>query len=192
MISETTRSRNPAGHAGLLQNLLALTGALADFFESRFALLAEESKAALVQLLVLASYLLLALILCAFGYVFLIASAVVGLAHLAGISWLWTALMAAGAHFIIALALLLVARSRMTKPLFRATVSELKKDREWLKNLDATDQSAISALSSPVLASVWHVICVVCTMNWIFRESSEDRFENKQFPGLQRPPPSAH
>jgi len=140
MISETTRSRNPAGHAGLLQNLLALTGALADFFESRFALLAEESKAALIQLLVLASYLVLALMLCVFGYVFLIASAVVGLAHLAGISWLWTALMAAGAHFIVALVLLLVARSRMTKPLFRATVSELKKDREWLKNLDATDQ----------------------------------------------------
>jgi uncharacterized membrane protein YqjE len=142
MISETTRSRNPAGHAGLLQNLLALTSALADFFESRFALLAEESKAAFVQVLVLASYLVLALILCAFGYVFLIASAVVALAHLAGISWLWTALMAAGAHFIIALALLLVARSRMTKPLFRATVSELKKDREWLKTLDATDQPA--------------------------------------------------
>ena len=142
MISETTRSRNPAGHAGLLQNLLALASALADFFESRFALLAEESKAAFVQVLVLASYLVLALILCAFGYVFLIASAVVALAHLAGISWLWTALMAAGAHFIIALALLLVARSRMTKPLFRATVSELKKDREWLKNLDATDQPA--------------------------------------------------
>ena len=140
MISETTGSRNPAGHAGLLQNLLALTGALADFFESRFALLAEESKAALVQLLVLASYLVLALILCVFGYVFLIASAVVGLAHLAGISRLWTALMAAGAHFIVALILLLVARSRMTKPLFRATVSEIKKDREWLKNLDATDQ----------------------------------------------------
>jgi small-conductance mechanosensitive channel len=93
MISETTRSRNPAGHAGLLQNLLALTSALADFFESRFALLAEESKAAFVQVLVLASYLVLALILCAFGYVFLIASAVVALAHLAGISWLWTCLL---------------------------------------------------------------------------------------------------
>lgn len=142
MISETTRSCNPAGHTGLLRNLQALTGALADFFESRFALLAEESKAALVQLLVVLSCLVLALVLCAFGYVFLIVSAVVGLAHLAGISWLWIALMAAGAHFIIALVLLLVARSRMTKPLFRATVSELKKDREWLKSLDATDQPA--------------------------------------------------
>jgi uncharacterized membrane protein YqjE len=142
MISETTRSRNPAGHTGLLRNLQALTGALADFFESRFALLAEESKAALVQLLVVLSCLVLTLVLCAFGYVFLIVSAVVGLAHVAGISWLWTALMAAGAHFIIALVLLLVARSRMTKPLFRATVSELKKDREWLKSLDANDQPA--------------------------------------------------
>jgi uncharacterized membrane protein YqjE len=28
----------------------------------------------------------------------------------------------------------------MTKPLFRATLTELKEDREWLKNLDATNQ----------------------------------------------------
>jgi len=44
-------------------------------------------------------------------------------------------------HFIVAMILLLVARSRITKPLFRATLTELKKDREWLKNLDATNQS---------------------------------------------------
>jgi uncharacterized membrane protein YqjE len=75
------------------------------------------------------------------GYVFLIVSAVVGLAHLAGISWVWTALAAAGGHFVVALILLLVARSRMTKPLFRATLTELKEDREWLKNLNATNQS---------------------------------------------------
>ena len=34
----------------------------------------------------------------------------------------------------------LVARSRVTKPLFRATASELKKDSEWLKNLHATSR----------------------------------------------------
>jgi len=39
-------------------------------------------------------------------------------------------------HFIIALVLLLIARSRITKPLFRDTVDELKKDREWLRNLN--------------------------------------------------------
>jgi uncharacterized membrane protein YqjE len=130
MISETTRSRNPAGHAGLLENLLALVSGLTELFEVRFALFAQDSKAALVQLLVLAACLVLALVLCVFGYVFLIASAIVGLAHLAGISWLWTALAAAGAHFVIALILLVIARNRMIKPFFRATLTELKEDRE--------------------------------------------------------------
>jgi len=141
MMSESTRSRNPAGHAGLLENLLALLNALAEFFESRFALLAEESKGAAVQLLILVGCVIFALLLCALGYVFLITGAVVGLAHLIGISWPWIALAAAVVHFIVALGLLLVARSRVTKPLFRATLTELKKDREWLKNLDATNQS---------------------------------------------------
>ena len=140
MVSNTTRSRNPAGHAGLIENLLALTSALTEFFESRFALFAHESKAALVKLLVLAACSILALVSCVFGYVFLIASGVVGLAHLAGISCVWTALAAAGAHFAIALILLLVARGQMSKPFFRATLTELKEDREWVKNLDTKNQ----------------------------------------------------
>src|SRR5438094_10307034 len=141
MMSQSTRSRNPAGHAGLLENLLALLNALAEFFESRFALLAEESKGAAVQLLILVGCVIFALLLCALGYVFLITGAVVGLAHLVGISWPWIALAAAALHFVIALVLLLIARSQITKPLFRATRTELRKDREWLKHLDATNQS---------------------------------------------------
>lgn len=141
MTSESSRSRNPAGHAGLLQNLFALTSALADFFESRFALLAEESKGAAVQLLILVCCVILAALLSALGYVFLITGAVAGLAHLLGISWPWIALAAAALHFIIALVLLLIARTRITKPYFRATLAELKKDREWLRSLDTTNQS---------------------------------------------------
>src|SRR6266480_5149139 len=141
MISESSRSRNPAGHAGLLENLLALLTVLAEFFESRFALVAQESKAAAVQVLILAGCLIFALLLCALGYVFLITGVVVGLAHLAGISWPWIALATAALHFVIALMLLLIARSRITKPFFRATLAELRKDREWLKNLQATNQS---------------------------------------------------
>jgi uncharacterized membrane protein YqjE len=140
MISDTTRLHNPAGHAGLFENLLALASRLAEFFEGRFALFAQESKAALMQLLVLAACLILTLVFGVLGYVFFIASAVVALADLAGIGWVWTALAAAGAHFVVALMLILVARSRTTKPLFRATLTELNEDREWLKNLDATNQ----------------------------------------------------
>jgi len=141
MISESSRSRNPAGHAGLLQNLFALASALAEFFESRFALVAHESKAAAVQVLILAGCVVFALLLCAMGYIFLITGAVVGLAHLVGISWPWIALAAAALHFIIALVLLLIARSRITKPFFRVSLAELRKDREWLKNLNTTNQS---------------------------------------------------
>src|SRR5256884_9795310 len=128
MISESPRSRNPAGHAGLLENVLALVSALVEFFESRFALFAQESKTAAVQLLILAGCLIFALLLCAIGYVFLITGVVVGLAHLAGISWPWIALAAAALHFIIALILVLVARVRITKPFFRRTLVELRKD----------------------------------------------------------------
>ncbi len=140
MTNETTHSRNPAGHASLLANLLALASALTELFGARFALFAEDSKAALVQLLMLAACLVLTLVLCVLGYIFLLASAVVGSAHLAGISWVWTAVAAAGAHFVIALALLVITRNRMTKPFFRATLTELKEDREWLKNLHAKNQ----------------------------------------------------
>ena len=134
-------SRNPAGYAGLRENLVAFLASLAQFLQSRLQLAAQESKAAAVQLLILAGCLIFALLLCALGYIFLITGVVVGLAHLAGISWPWIALAAAVVHFIIALVLLVVARSRITKPVFPNTRAELKKDREWLKNLDATNQS---------------------------------------------------
>ena len=141
MTRESSRSRNPAGHAGLLENLLALLSALVEFFEGRFALFAQESKGAALHLLILVGCVILAGVLCMMGYVFIIVAAVVGLAHLVGTSWPVVALAVAILHFVIALALLLVARSRITKPVFRTSIDELKKDREWLKHLDTTNQS---------------------------------------------------
>jgi uncharacterized membrane protein YqjE len=136
MSSESPRSGNPAGHSGLLDNILALISAATEFAESRFALAARESKSAALQVLVLVVCLIAALALCLMGYVFLIVSAIVGLAHLAGTSWPWVTLIVALLHFVVASVLLLVARSRITKPMFRATMDELKKDREWLKTLN--------------------------------------------------------
>ena len=129
-------SRNPAGHSGLLDNALGLISAVVAFFESRFVLLAQESKSAAVQLLVLVGCVIAALALCVMGYVFLIVSVVVGIAHLLGTSWPVVALVAALLHFIVAAVLLLVARTRITKPMFPDSIDELKKDREWLKTLN--------------------------------------------------------
>lgn len=141
MAGETMRFRNPAGHAGLLHNLLALVNDLAGFLESRLGLFAKESKTALVQVLVLAACLAAAAIFALFGYVFLLASAIAGIAHALHVSWIWITLAAAGLHFILALICVLIARSRMKKSMFAATAAELKKDREWLKNLDKKNLS---------------------------------------------------
>ena len=120
----------------MLHNLLALVNDLAGFLESRVGLFAKESKTALVQVLVLAGCLVGAAVLALFGYVFLIASAIAGIAQALHVSWIWITLAAAGLHFILALICVLIARSRMKKSMFAATAAELKKDREWLKNLD--------------------------------------------------------
>lgn len=141
MAGETMRFRNPAGHAGLLHNLLSLVNSLVGFLESRVALFAKESKTALVHVLVLVACLVGAGILALFGYVFLVASAIAGIAHALDISWVWIALGAAGLHFVLALVCLLIARSRMHKSMFEMTGVELKKDREWLKNLDKKNRS---------------------------------------------------
>ena len=141
MAGDTMRFRNPAGHAGLLHNLVSLLNSLAGFLESRIALLAKESKTALVHVLVLVGCLAAAAFLAVFGYIFLVASAIVGLAHALHISWVKMALMAAGLHFVLAFVFVLIARSRMNKSMFEMTGVELKKDREWLKNLDKESRS---------------------------------------------------
>lgn len=136
MAGDSMRFRNPAGHAGLLHSFFSLVNTLAGFLEARAGLFAKESKTALVHVLVLAGCLVGAAVLALFGYVFLVASAIVALAHALQISWTWIALAAAGVHFVLALVCLLIARSRMKKSMFEMTGLELKKDREWLKTLD--------------------------------------------------------
>ncbi len=68
MAGDTMRFRNPAGHAGLLHNLLALVNDLAGFLESRLGLFAQESRTALVQVLVLVACLGGAVVLAFLGY----------------------------------------------------------------------------------------------------------------------------
>lgn len=132
----TMRFRNPAGHAGLIHNLLALVSDLAEFLGSRVALVAKESRTALTQIVILLSCVIGALVLALLGYLFLVASAVATLADTFGVSWIWITLGAAVLHFILALACVFVARNRMKQSMFTATTAELKKDREWLRNLD--------------------------------------------------------
>jgi uncharacterized membrane protein YqjE len=140
MAGENSPSGSRTRQSGFIGSLVALASALADFFESRAALFATESKAAAVQFILVAICLIAAVLFFAFGYVFLLVSVVVAIAHLANVSWLWIALDAAALHILLALIFLLVAIGRIKKPIFRETSAELKKDREWLRNLETNDQ----------------------------------------------------
>ena len=132
--------RNPAGHAGLRQNLESLLASLAQFFESRFTLAARESKSAVRHLVTVLVCGLAALVLSLLGFVYLIVFAIVGIAHLLGVPWIWVALVVALLHFGIALFCLIIARGNLKHPMLRDTTRVLKEDTEWLKNLNQTKQ----------------------------------------------------
>ena len=130
--------RNPAGHAGLWANCAALVSSGAHFLESRLALASKEAKAAAIHLATLVACFIAAALLVLLGYLFLIVFAIVGVAHLLGVSWIWIALVAALLHFGGALLCVIIARGQFKQPVFRDTASVLKEDTEWLKNLNQT------------------------------------------------------
>src|SRR2546428_9265431 len=126
MAGENSPTRSRTRQTGFIGSLVALASALADFFESRAELFATESKAALVQFILVAVCLVAALLFFAFGYVFLLATAVVAVAHLAKISWLWAALAAPGPRLLMGLLLLFIVRSGVIGAGFRASTRALK------------------------------------------------------------------
>ncbi len=138
MIGETSRAGFPAERGGVFAHVLAVANALARFVETRLELFTKESKAALVQLLMLAGAIVAALLMFALGYMFLLAAVIAVIASATNISWVWITMMVAGVHFVLALVCLLVGKAMATKRPFPETAAELKKDREWLKNLDGT------------------------------------------------------
>ena len=131
---------SPAGHAGLIDNAIGVVSALFAYVETRAALLAVESKALLLQLVSVVAFGLGALIAVAFGYIFVMASLVVGIAHRTGGSWTWIALVTGLLHIVLAAACIFQAKSKLRGRLYPETRSELKRDQTWLKTLGKTEQ----------------------------------------------------
>ena len=130
--------RNPSGHPGLIDSAIGLISALFAYVETRGALLAVESKALLLQLAAVVAFAFGALIAVVFGYIFILGSLIVGIAHLSGISWTWIALGAGLLHVALAVVCVLLAKAKLTGRLYPETRAELKKDQQWLKSLGKT------------------------------------------------------
>ncbi len=134
------RPRNPAGHAGLIDNAVGLVSAFYSFIETRGALLAAESREVLLQLIAVVAFGVGALIAVIFGYIFILGSLIVGIAHRTGISWTWIALGVGVLHLALAVACVFLAKSKLRGRLFADTREELKRDQAWLKSLGKTEQ----------------------------------------------------
>ncbi len=124
--------QSSAGDAGIFAHLRAFFASFAQYLRARLQLAGIESKEAFVHYLLLLMWVVIALAVVVFGYVFLCIGLVVLIAGLLHVNWPWVMVAFAVAHFVFAIICLFLAKGRLAKPMFTATLGELRKDAEWL------------------------------------------------------------
>jgi uncharacterized membrane protein YqjE len=123
-----------SGHGGgIFAHLRALSSGVAGYMQARVQLAGIESKEALVHYLKIIAFVLAAIIVTVFAYVFLCIGLVFVLAWLLGFKWMWIMLGLALLHVIGAFVCLLMARAKLRLPVFPTTVAELQRDREVMR-----------------------------------------------------------
>ena len=122
--------------AGIFGHLSALLAAQLAYVRARLELAGLEGKEAAVHFGVILGVAVGGLIALIFGYFFAVIALVFLIAHFVGgeMAWIWVLLGAAALHLLGAVALLLLAKSRLGTPMFSASLEEFKHDQEWLKN----------------------------------------------------------
>lgn len=120
---------------GFFRHLTALLGAKLAYLRARLQLAGLEGKEAATHYAIILGLAIGALVVAIFGYFFLIIALVFLLAWACGggNAWIWITLGAALLHFIGAAALGVIAKVKLSQPMFAATLDEFKKDQAWLK-----------------------------------------------------------
>lgn len=121
---------------GILSRLGILLGAKLAYVRARLELASLEGKEAALHFAMLAVLAIAVLVAFVFGYFLLVIGLVFLIARVLGgdHAWMLVLLGAAGLHFLAALIFALVMRARLARPIFSATLDELKKDQQWLKS----------------------------------------------------------
>ena len=121
---------------GIFGRLAALLGAKLAYLRARLELAGLEGKEAAVHYGIILGLAIAALVITIFGYLFFVIALVFLIAWACGggNAWIWVTLGAAFVHFIGAALLLIVAKMKLSQPMFAATLDELRKDQQWLKN----------------------------------------------------------
>lgn len=122
-----------AADGGFFTHVGETFSASAQYLRARMRLMGVESREALGHYLWIVIYLVAALVMLAFTYVFFVVSAVFLIQHLTDVHWGWVLLAAAGAHLVVVIVCALVAKAKFAQPMFQTTLAELKKDQKWLR-----------------------------------------------------------
>jgi uncharacterized membrane protein YqjE len=120
---------------GFFRHFAGLIGAKMAYLRARLALAGIEGKEAAVHYAIILGLAIGALILVLFGYFFVIFALVflVAWACGGGNAWIWVTLGAGLLHVGGALALLVIAKAKLSQPMFTATLDEFRKDQECLR-----------------------------------------------------------
>jgi uncharacterized membrane protein YqjE len=122
----------PAPH-GVIPELVRLSGSFGRHFQSLLQLAGLETKEAALVGLRLLIFLVVAAICSVFGYVLLLLFVAFLLAFIFGISWIWISLGLAILHFVGVAICAIFAKNCLQTPVFKATMAELRRDFEAMK-----------------------------------------------------------
>ncbi|MEO7932254.1 MAG: phage holin family protein [Chthoniobacterales bacterium] len=123
---------------GLIESLQLILRAITEYASVRFELAGLESKAASQKVVAALIAVAVALMCLSSGFLYLSLSLIYVLAVKAGWGW-GLALLASGvAMLLITVGGLLFAKKSLTGAWFPATIAELKKDSQWLKQSTTT------------------------------------------------------
>ena len=122
----------------MIDHLRALAASVAAYLAARLQLAGLESREAAGHYLKVAVLLAAAFFGVIFGYIFLWLAIVFIIHDLLHVSWIWVLLGVAVLHFLIAAAAVIIAKMKLPKAVFAATIAEFKKDQTWLNTPDQT------------------------------------------------------
>ncbi len=118
---------------GLLESLQLILRAITEYASVRFELAGLESKQASKKVVTALIAVAIALMCLSSGFLYLSLSLIYVLAVKAGWGWGFALLASGIAMLLITLGGLLFAKKSLAGAWFPATITELKKDSQWLK-----------------------------------------------------------
>ena len=122
---------------GMFSYASAWLAAFLAYLRARIELAGLEGREAAIHGAVLLGLAVGALVLLVFGYFFLCFALVFLIAWACGgeNAWIWVTFVMALLHFGGAVALGFWAKVKLTRPIFAATLDELRKDQQWLTSM---------------------------------------------------------